>query len=170
MFRNYFKIAWRNILKNKGMFSINIAGLAIGIASCLIILLFVVDELSYDRFNENSDEIVRVVFKADINGEEMREAVVMAPVASTLKEEFPEVVDATRIRMKGSSILIVEDRIFRDSKFAYVDPNFFDIFTLPVIKGCSKNPLEEPHSIVITISEAKKLFGKQEAVGQIIKM
>ena len=100
MLKNHIKIAWRNIVKNKSMFSINIAGLAIGIASYLIIMLFVIDELSYDRFNEKADEIVRVVFRAKINGEEIKEAIVMPPVAHTLMREFPEVVEATRLRKK----------------------------------------------------------------------
>lgn len=168
MIRNYFKIAWRNILKNKGIFSINIAGLAIGIASCLIIMLFVVDELSYDRFNEKADEIARVVFRANINGEEMKEAVVMAPVAEALKNEFPEVLDATRIRKIGTPEITADNKSFRDSRFAYVDPNFFEIFTLPIIKGNSEDPLKEPNSAVITETEAKKLFGKQDPIGKKI--
>jgi len=81
MFKSYFKIACRSILKNKVMFSINTIGLAIGVASCLFIMLFVINELSYDRFHEKADEIVRVVFRAKINDEEIKEAVVMAPVA-----------------------------------------------------------------------------------------
>ncbi len=168
MFKNYFKIAWRNIRKNKGIFSINIAGLAIGIASCLIILLFVVDELSYDRFNEKAEEIVRVVFRADINGEEMKEAVVMAPVAAVLKQDLPEVLDATRIRKKGTPKITFENKSFRDSRFAYVDPNFFDIFTLPVVEGNANDPLGEPNSAVITETEAKKLFGSKTATGNTI--
>ncbi|MBZ9731143.1 ABC transporter permease [Salegentibacter sp. JZCK2] len=164
MLRNYLKIACRNILRNKGIFSINIAGLAIGIASCLIIMLFVVDELIYGCYNENSDEVGRLVCKANIHGEEIRKAVVMAPVASNLKEDFSEVVNVTRIRMKGSSILIVEDRIFRYSKYAYEDPNFFDIFTLPVIEGNNENPLDKPNFIVLKRPEALKLLREQEAV------
>lgn len=170
MLRNYFKIAWRNILRNKGIFSINIAGLAIGIASCLLIMVFVLDELSYDRFNEKADEIVRVVFKANINGEEMKEAVVMAPVAAALKEELPEVIDATRIRRIGTPKITSEDKSFRDSRFAYVDPNFFKVFTLPVAKGNSENPLEEPNTAVITETEAKKLFGNKDAIGKTITL
>ena len=95
MLKNNIKIAWRNIIKNRGIFSLNIAGLALGIASCLIIMLFVVDELSYDRFNLEADKIVRVVFKAQIEGEDVREAVVMPPVAETLRREFPEVEQST---------------------------------------------------------------------------
>lgn len=170
MIKNYFKIAWRSILKNKGIFSINIAGLAIGIASCLLITLFVVDELSYDRFNENADEIVRVVFKAKVNGEEMKEAVVMAPVAEALKSEFPEVKDATRLTNLYNPKLSYKNTSFRDSKFAYVDPNFFEIFTLPVVKGDKTDPLKEPNSIVITEQEAKKYFGNENPIGKILTL
>jgi len=170
MVKNYFIIAWRNILNNKGIFSINIVGLAVGIASCLIIMLFVLDEYSYDRFNTNANEIVRVVFRANINGEEMKEAVVMAPVANTLKNEFPEVLDATRIRSLGTPKILVENRSFRNSRFAYVDPNIFEVFTLPVIEGNKADPLHQPNTAVITKTEAKKLFGGKKAVGQIITL
>ena len=170
MIKNYFKIAWRSILKNKGIFAINIAGLAIGIASCLLILLFVVDELSYDTFHENADEIVRVVFKAKVNGEDMKEAVVMAPVAKALKSEFPEVKDATRLSRLNNPKLSLKNASYRDSRFAYVDPNFFEIFSLPIIKGNKENPLKEPHSIVITKQEAKKYFGNEDPIGQVLKL
>ncbi len=170
MLQNYFKIAWRNILRNKGIFALNSAGLAIGIASCLTIMLFVADELSYDRFNKNADEIVRVVFRAKINGEEMKEAVVMAPVAKALKNELPEVLDATRIRNIGTPKITSENKSFRDSKFAYVDPNFLDIFTLPIIEGTFEDPLAEPNTAVITETEAKKLFGNKNALGRYIQL
>lgn len=136
----------------------------------MIIMLFVVDELSYDRFNENADEIVRVVFRARINGEEMKEAVVMAPVAEALKNEFPEVLDATRIRKIGTPKITVENKSFRDSRFAYVDPNFFSIFTLPIVKGNSEDPLQEPNTGVITETEAKKLFGEHDPIGKTIRL
>ena len=170
MIKNYFKIAFRNILKNKGIFSINIAGLAIGIASCLIIMLFVIDELSYDRFHEKANQIVRVVFNANINGEQMKEAVVMAPVAQTLKEEIPEVLDATRLTNQYGAKITYKNSAYRDRKFAYVDPNFFEVFTLPIIQGNAKNPLKEPNSIVLTKAEAKKYFGNQNAIGQTLTL
>lgn len=167
MLKNNIKIAWRNILKNKGIFSINIVGLALGIASCLIIVLFVVDELSYDRYNEKADEIVNVVFRAKVNGEEMKEGAIMGPVARTLKQEFPEVLDATRIRKIGTPKIVVGNQSYRDTRFAYVDINFFDVFTLPIIDGDSKSPLQEPNTAVITKSEARKFFGASNAIGKL---
>ncbi len=167
MFKNYLKIAWRNILKNKGIFSINIVGLALGIASCLIITLFVVDELSYDRYNKKADEIVNVVFRAKINGEEIKEGAVMAPVGESLKHEFPEVLDATRIRNIGTPKIIIDNQSYREDRFAFVDANFFNVFTLPIIEGDSRNPLQEPNTAVITKTEAEKFFGAQDAIGKL---
>lgn len=167
MFKTYIKIAWRNILKNKGIFSINIVGLALGIASCLIIMLFVVDELSYDRYNERADQIVNVVFKAKINGEEIKEGAVMAPVGRTLKQEFPEVLDATRIRNIGMPKISVDNRSYREDRFAYVDSNFFNVFTFPIIEGDKNNPLQEPNTVVITKTQALKFFGASNPIGKL---
>ncbi|MGS2738567.1 ABC transporter permease [Sinomicrobium sp. M5D2P17] len=170
MIKNNFKIAWRNILKNKGVFLLNILGLAIGITSCLLLALFITDELSYDKFNEKSDRIARVVFRGKVGGEIMKEAVVMAPVAQTLKEEFPEVTDATRIRRIGTPKISYENTVYRNSRFAYVDPNFFAIFTLPIVRGNAKNPLGEPNSIVLTRDEAHKYFGDTDPIGKELFM
>src|SRR6266545_7462328 len=106
MIKNYFKIAFRNLLRNKAFSAINILGLAIGIATCLIIMLFVNNELSYDRYNKKANRIVRVFFQGNVQGEKMNETVVMPPVAQTLKADFPEVEEATRIRDYGSPRLI----------------------------------------------------------------
>lgn len=170
MFKNYLKIAWRNSIKNKGIFSINVLGLALGIASCLIITLFVADELSYDRFNKKADEIVRIVFRAKINGEEIKEGVVMAPVGETLKQEFPEVLDATRMRRMGTPKISSENESFRNGSFAFVDPNFFSIFTLPIIKGNAVTPLAQPNTLVITQETAFKYFGNTDPIGKILHL
>ncbi|PCJ98752.1 MAG: cell division protein FtsX [Flavobacteriaceae bacterium] len=166
MIKSHFKIAWRNVLKSKGLFSINVIGLAIGLATCLIIALFVVDELSYDRYNEKADEIVRIVFRANIGGEKIKEGGVMAPVAQTLKQNFPEVLDATRIRNMGSQKIIVENNSYRDNKFTLVDPNFFKFFTLPIIEGDTESPLSEPNTAVLTKAEAHKFFGATNPIGR----
>ncbi len=169
MFKNYIKIAWRTLLKHKSLFAINITGLGLGIASCLLMTLYVTDELSYDKFNEKADEIVRVVFRAKINGEEIREAVVMPPVGKTLENEFPEVVQSTRIRQIGMQKVSYSNTTYRNNTLAYVDPNFFDVFTLPVIKGNSVSPLDQPNSLVITKKTAERYFGNIDiAIGKRI--
>src|SRR4051812_39185291 len=142
MFRNYFKIAVRNLARNKSFSAINILGLSIGISVCFIIMLFVQDELSYDRFNEKADRIVRIVFQANINGGKINESNVMPPVAATMKKDYPEVEDATRLHIYGTPKVSYKDKVFKDGSFAYVDGNFFNVFTLPLVKGDAKTALQ----------------------------
>ncbi len=168
MIKNYLKIAWRNIRKNKLFSLINILGLSIGIATCFIIMLYVQDEMCYDKFNVNADNIVRVVFHANINGGEINESVTMPPVAQTMKKDFPEVRDATRLLNMGASKVTYKEKTFKDDLFAFVDPNFFSIFTLPMIEGDAKTALLQPHTIVITKNEAEKYFGKEDALGKTL--
>lgn len=163
-------MAWRNIRKNKGLFAINTSGLALGIASCLIIMLFVVDELSYDRYNKNADRIVRVVLKGKVNGEIIKEAVTPAPVGPTLKAEFPEVVEATRLRGGGSPKIVWNNTTFSNDRFAYVDPNFFHVFTLSFLQGDPATALKEPNTVVMTRSAAEKYFGKEDAINKILEI
>jgi putative ABC transport system permease protein len=168
MIKNYFKIAWRNLLKNKAFSFINVLGLSIGIAVSFIIILFVKDELSYDRFNVKADRIVRIVFNANINGGKISEASVMPPVANALKNDYPEVESATRLRNVGASKVTYKEKSFKDDQLAFVDPNFFDVFTMPLIKGDVKTALQQPHTLVLTKETAHKYFGDEEAVGKTL--
>src|ERR1017187_5040996 len=170
MIKNYFKIAWRNLIKNKAFTAINISGLAIGIATCLTIMLFVQNELSFDRFNEKASQIVRVVFRGTMNGEKMKESSVMAPVAPSFRNDYPEVTDATRLLQYGSPKIVVENKTFKDASFAYVDSNFFQVFTLPLIKGDAKTVLIEPNTVVITESLSQKYFGNADPIGKILNL
>ena len=169
MIQNYFKIAWRNLLRNKGYSLINIVGLAIGVATCLIIMLFVQDELSFDRYNDKADRIVRVVFRGIMNGEKMKESHAMPPTAQTLRKDFPEVLDATRIRyFGGGNKISYGEKTFVEERFGYVDSNFFQVFTLPLLKGDAKTALVEPHTLVITQEIASKYFGLEDPIGKIL--
>ena len=168
MFKNYFKTAWRNVKKNKLFSFINILGLALGIATCFIIMLYVQDELSYDRFNKNADNMVRVVFHANLNGGKIDESVSMPPVAQTMKNDFPEVQDAVRILGFGTSKITYKDKSFKDDQFAFADPNLFSMFTLPLVQGEPNTALKQPYSVVITEKTAEKYFGKERAIGKTI--
>jgi len=168
MLKNYFKTAWRNLMKHKTFSFINIAGLSIGIAVCFIIMMYVQDELSFDRFNKNADRIVRVVFKADINGGKIFEANVMPPVAQAMKNDYPEVQDATRLQVAGAPKITYKNKSFKDDEMAFVDPNFFNIFTLPLIEGDAKTALQQPNTIVISKAIAKKYFGKEDPLGKTL--
>ncbi len=168
MIKNYFKIAWRNLLKNKAFSFINVLGLSIGIAVSFIIILFVKDELSYDRFNVKADRIVRIIFNANINGGKISEASVMPPVANALKNDYPEVEAATRLRSMGTTTATYKEKTFKDDQLAFVDPNFFEVFTLPLIKGDVKTALQHPQSLVITKETAHKYFGDEEPLGKTL--
>ncbi len=168
MFRNYFKIAVRNLWRNKGFSAINIFGLALGIATCLLIMLYVQNELSYDRYNEKADHIVRVVFRGKMQGGEIKESNVMPPVAQALKKDFPEVLEATRIRSNGFHRVSYGDKMFKDDALAFVDSNFFQVFTLPLIRGDAKTVLLQPNTIVISRSVAQKYFGNNNPIGKVL--
>ncbi len=168
MIRNYFKIAWRNLVSNKELFFINIAGLAIGIASFLILILFVIDELSYDRYNEKASQIARIVAKGKMGDAIVSRAHTQAPIASVLLREFPEVINATRIKKLESPKITLKNKTFRDSRVALVDPSFFEMFTLNFIKGEAKTALSQPNTMVITQEEAIKYFGNQDPLNQVV--
>ena len=140
-----------------------------GIATCLIIMLYVVDELSYDRYNEKSERIVRVVLKGKVNGEVIKEAVTPAPVGPTLARELPEVADATRLRNYGSPKVYYQNNAFRNARLAFVDPNFFEIFTLPLLQGDPKTALSQPNTIIITKEQAQKFFGDENPINKILE-
>jgi len=169
MFKLNLKFGWRNLMKQKGFFAINIFGLAIGIATSLIITLFILDELSYDRSNENADRIARVVLRGTVQGEAINEAIAPPAVAKAFSEEIPEVEAGTRLRATEIPLISVGNQHFRESEFAYVDPNFFSVFTTQFIKGNSETALQQPNSMLITSSEAEKYFGDDDPIGKVLE-
>lgn len=169
MLRNFFLTAWRNIRKNKLFSFINILGLSVGIAFCFVIMLYVQNELSYDKYNKNADNIVRVNFKASIEGGKIDESGVMPPVANTFKKEYPEVQDATRLLSIGSATFTHNNKVFKNDRVAVVDPNFFEIFTLTVIMGNGKTALDDPNGLLITKSAAQKFFGNENPIGKTVE-
>lgn len=130
--------------------------------------MFIIDELSFDRYNEKADRIVRVVLRANVNSVSIKEAVTPAPVAATLRNEFPEVESSTRMRNFGIPKIAYQNTTFRNSRLAFVDPNFFDVFTLRFLKGDPKTALAEPHTIVITEDEAVKYFGNEDPINKLL--
>ena len=166
MLKNYFKIAWRNLKKDKSLFFLNSSGLAIGIASCLMISLYVWDELSYEQSFDNVDRLARVVLRGNVNGEELKEAMVAAPVAKSFKADFPQVKNATRLSMVYNPQVQYKNTSYEELKAAFVDPNFFELFHLNFLKGNPKTALENRNSIVLTASEAKKYFGTENPIGK----
>jgi len=168
MLKNYIKIALRNLLRRKGYSLINILGLAIGLACCLVILLYVQDELSYDRFNTNADQIYRVHFHAFFNNRDINIAESCAPLEPTLIRDFPEVVTATRIRSYGFPVMRYADKAFSEEKFYWVDSTFFKVFTLHFLEGNPEMALTQPNSVVITKETAQKYFGNDDPLGKVL--
>ena len=170
MLTNYLKIAFRNLWKSKGYSGINIFGLAIGLTTCLLITLYVKDELSYDRYNEKADRIYRVDADIRFGGTDLKLAVASDPMGATLKKDYPEVEQYTRIYTSDGSKLIKKGKDFiTEQNVANADSTFFDVFTLPAIAGDTKTALNEPNTVVITSSTAMKYFGTTEALGKMMK-
>jgi hypothetical protein len=166
MLINYLKITFRNMKRHKGYSFINIAGLAIGMAICILILLWIQDELNYDRFHENADNICRVNMNDQNYG--VVWPVVSIPVGPALKQEFPEVLDS--VRVSDFSGLVTWEEKKSDEIGAYVDPSFFEVFSFPFVKGDPKTALSAPSSIVITQEMANKFFSNADPLGKNLKL
>jgi len=166
MFKNYLKIAWRNILKNKGYSIINIGGLAIGLACFLLIAIFISNELSFDSYHEKKDNIYRVVHNR--SEEDLTDTWIWgnAPIGPALKADFPEIVE--KVQFSGISDILLEynNRSFQESECFYADAAVFDLFSWPLIAGNPKTALEAPYSIVLTETTAKKYFGNENPIGK----
>ena len=162
MIKNYFKIAWRSLLKNKTYSLINIAGLTLGLAAFWLIVLYVADELSYDRYNANADRIVRVVQHTRWNGNDLHEAPTSPPFAPALKAAFPEIEDAARIDVEGGGIITYKEKNIKQDDIVFADKSLLKIFSYDFLYGTPANSLSKPQSIVINESLAKKLFGSAE--------
>ena len=167
MFKNYFKTTLRNLKRHKGYSFINITGLALGIACTILILLWVQDELSYDRFNKSADQIYRVVKYSDYGGDILHVALTPGPLARAMKEELPEVLKATAFDFAGG-IARYKDRLFSDVKVASVEPNFFEIFSYPLIMGDPETALSDKNSIIITKRLAERIFGSEDPMGKVL--
>lgn len=169
MLKNYFKIAWRNLLRNKAFSAINIFGLAVGMASAILILLWIQNEVNYDRFHEKQDRIYQAWNQAILSGETSSWAITPKVLAKTLKNDFPEVEKVTRVNWPSTYLFSIGDKRLT-VKGNIVDPDFLNIFSFPLLKGNPKTVLGDVNSIVLTQKLAKKLFGDQDAMGKTIKL
>ncbi|MCJ7679784.1 MAG: ABC transporter permease, partial [Candidatus Aminicenantes bacterium] len=163
MLKNYFKIALRILNKNRGYSVINIVGLAVGMTVCLFIFLWVRDELSYDRFNENIHNIYKVIYKDPVSNEYWSHG--CGPVGPALASGYPEITHYTRYFGPVSSPLRFGE-LNTSADVAGADPGFFNIFTFPFLEGDPETALQKPDSIVLTESTARKYFGNQSPLGQ----
>lgn len=168
MVKNFFKVAIRNLWRNKSFSFINIAGLTIGMAAAILILLWVQNELSYDRFYKKADNIALLYSRDANNGRVDLWSNTSALIAPDLKKDYPEVEDAVRFRTVYF-LTSVGDRHF-NTEGAFADSTFLSVLNFPLLEGEAKNALNDNHNIVITKSMAVKLFGKEEAIGKIVRI
>ncbi len=167
--RNYFKIALRNLFRNKTFTAISIGGIAIGLTAFWLIALYVGDEMSYDRYHENADRIVRVAQHARWEGGNISQATSSAPFAQSLQAEFPEILEATRIIPEGGGIIKHGEKTLTADDIFFSDKNIFNVFTYPFKYGDQATALAKPECIVLTESLARKLFDDPaKAINQII--
>jgi len=168
MFKNYFKVAVRNILKHKFYSVLNIAGLAFGFTACFLIGLYIYDEVSYDTFHTDSENIYCVGLHGKLAGQEVHTASSCPPLAEALVTNVPGVEQATRINDWSNVVMKYEDKAFTETKVLMVDSNFFEFFSFQLLEGDVKTALKEPRTLVLTVESAYKYFGDQPAVGKII--
>jgi len=168
MIRNYLKIAFRNLKRQKISTSINIVGLAIGLATCILIMLYIQDELSYDRYNDKADRIFRAALKLGLDGKDVGGPMLGPNVGRDLQQEFPEVLKATRILNQGSEFVSYGTSSFKQDNLLAADSTFFEVFSIPLLKGDPKRALAEPNTLVLTEGAARKYFGNQDPLGKVL--
>ena len=170
MLLNYLKIAWRNMKRNKAFTSINIIGLASGLACFILIALYVTNELSYDRYNDKADRIYRINSFIRFGGSDLKLAVTCDPMGATLKKDYPEVEQFVRFyNSNGSKLIKKGSEYLEERKVAHADSTLFSVFTLPAIAGDTRTALNEPNTVVITETTAQKYFGSTNVVGKTIE-
>jgi putative ABC transport system permease protein len=169
MFKNYLKIAFRNLIRHKGYSFINIIGLSVGLACAILILLWVQNELSFDSHHKKKSQIYRVVVEFDIEGR--RGAYTPPPMAAALKADFPEVLQVTRLGPWVSNWLVrYGDKSFLEKNIKGADAAVFDVFTIPFVRGNPGTAFKKPKSIVLTENMARKYFGNQNPLGKTISI
>ena len=168
MLRNYLKTAFRNLWKSKGFSAINIIGLAIGLATCLLILIFVMDELGYDRYNVKADRIYRLDGDIKFGGNHFNLAVAPAPAGPAVRRDYPEVETEMRFRGQGGRLVKKGNQNIQEDAVIFADSTLFDVFTLPMIAGDPHTALVDAHTVVITERMAKKYFNAIDVVGRTL--
>src|SRR6188508_2427043 len=169
MIKNYFKIAWRNITRQKGYSAINILGLAIGIAACLLIMQYVLVELSYENFHVNKDRIYRVQQDRYDNGKMSTQWAAGAyAVGNSFKDVIPEIEDYVKLLQRGQMVTEINNQPVKVDQVFFASASFFKIFTYPLLHGNINTALAEPFTAAISETTAKTIFGNTNVVGKSI--
>lgn len=169
MIRNYFKIAFRNVLRHKGYSIINISGLALGIASGILLLSFINYELSFDKHHKNANRIFRVVVEGKMSGEDYDNAKIPVALTPLLMNDYPEIENTVRFAGEIFNMFRYQDKKYYEPYFLYADSSVFHVFSYSLIKGDKNTVLRAPNTIVLTEETAYKYFGNEDPLGKIIK-
>lgn len=171
MIRNYFLVAVRNLFKNKSSSLINILGLTIGLCSCLLIGIYILNELNYDRFEKNGNRIFRVIMEYSFDGgtASKKGNFTSMKVAPTFKKKFPAVENAVRM-VQYPRVIRYKDKLLNEKKFMYADSGVFKLFSLSLLEGNPQTVLHAPHQLVVTKSTARRYFGNQDPVGKLVQV
>jgi putative ABC transport system permease protein len=171
MLRNYFKIAWRNLMKYKFISFINLFGLTVGLTCCLLITTYIINELSYDKYNKNGNHVYRVT--RNFNNAEGIISLHLSTVAPAfgyyLPTDFPEIIKMTRLLNNGTTPLKYKDKLISEPNVYFADENLFDVFTLEVLRGNPKTALREPFSVMLSEETAKKYFGNEDPLNKVLR-
>ena len=172
MLRNYLKIAFRNLMKYKFISFINLFGLTVGLSCCLLILTYIINELSYDKFNDKASQIYRVTrsFNTPDGIENLHLSSVAPPFGPLLQNDFPDIQKMTRILGNGTTALRYEEKLFNEHQVIFADENFFSFFPVQVVKGNPQNALTNPFCIMLTEEASKKYFGNEDPMNKLIKV
>jgi len=172
MIKNYLRSAFRNIKRHPFISFINIFGLTVGLTCCLLILAYIINERSYDKYNKNADDIYRVtrIFYTSPGVANLHLSSIAPPFAPLLKAAFSDAKEITRVLPNGNTVLKYNDKLFNEKNAFFADENFFDFFTIPVVQGDAKKSLADPYSIMLSEEMAKKYFGSENPVNKMIHL
>ncbi len=170
MFNNLIKHSLRSFKRQRGYIIINVIGLSIGITCSLLIALYVINEASYDKFNTKKDRIFRTILNGKIGGREVTIATSPAIMGPTMIKEFPEIEDYCRMQSQGPSVVVFNNQAFTEEHLIQADSSFFNIFSIPVLRGDPKTLLNAAHKVVLSESTAKKIFGDINPIDQTLKI
>ncbi|MVM37321.1 FtsX-like permease family protein [Spirosoma sp. HMF3257] len=170
MLSNYLTIAFRNLWRHKAFTAINIIGLAVGLATCLLIVLFVLHELSYDRYHTHAERLYRMTLHTRLGEKDINYAYSAEPAGPALLRDYPGVEAITRLRDDGDFLVKNGQETFKEGHVAFVDSNFFSVFSIPLLKGHKASVLVEPKTLVLTQTTARKYFGQADPIGKTLSV
>src|ERR1700760_2766700 len=160
MIKNYLRSAWRNIARHKFISFINIFGLTTGLTCCLLIMAYIINEVSYDKYNANANDTYRVTrtFYSGPQIESLHLSAVAPPFGPLLQVAFPDIKKVTRVLPNGTTVFKYKEKLFNEKNGAFADENFFDVFSVDVTRGDKRTGLKDPYNVMITENIARKYF------------